>query len=180
MPGVDGWGVLRELRTLPDPPPVVVMTALADYGTFTRAVREGASAYVCKPFRFHELVATCQGVLLASGSAAGALEEERRREHRRPLMVEVMVLSKDKKPIALGELMNLSTRGAQVDLGVPLDQGSRVRLAVHVPGGVDPLSLGGQVQWRGPSPRGFAHGLSFVDLSPAEDLKLNDLLRTRS
>src|SRR5262245_10870352 len=55
MPGVDGWGFFEHLRGIPDPPRVVVMTARTDYGTFSRGVREGAAAYVYKPFRFHEL-----------------------------------------------------------------------------------------------------------------------------
>src|SRR5262245_4563031 len=53
MPGVDGWGVLQHLHTQDEtPPPVVILTARSDYGTFTRGVREGAAAYVFKPFRF--------------------------------------------------------------------------------------------------------------------------------
>jgi CheY-like chemotaxis protein len=41
MPGIDGWGVLERMRDMPKPPPVVVLTARTDFGTFTRRVREG-------------------------------------------------------------------------------------------------------------------------------------------
>ena len=60
MPVVDGWGVLQHLQTKKDAPPVVIVTARTDYATFARGIREGGTAFVCKPFRFHELVATCQ------------------------------------------------------------------------------------------------------------------------
>jgi CheY-like chemotaxis protein len=180
MPGVDGWSVLSELRRHSSPPPVVVMTALADYPTFARVVKEGASAYVCKPFRFHELVATCQGVLMAESTKASppTADEDRRRFTRRPLMVEVRVLSREMSPIALGELMNLSFGGAQVDLGVPLEKGAPIRVAFHVPGVMNRLTLQGQILWRGPSPRGFSHGLSFVNLSAEEDRQLSELLQS--
>jgi len=94
MPGIDGWGVLEHLRKMPDAPPVVVVTARADYSSFARGVREGASAYVFKPFRFHELVATCQKVLLSG--VRRTVSEERRKRERRNLMVDVKVLSKDR------------------------------------------------------------------------------------
>jgi len=177
MPGVDGWGVPARLRNAPDPPPVVLLTAKADYDTFTRGVKEGASAYVCKPFRFHELLATVQGVLLSSLKRGTAVPEERRSEPRRTLRVEVKVISREKAPIALGSLANLSLSGAQVDLGVPIASGDRVRVAFHVPGGGSPLGLLGRVRWQTPAPEGFAHGLVFEGLTPADERQLRELLR---
>jgi CheY-like chemotaxis protein len=175
MPGIDGWGVLEHLKKTTNPPPVVIVTARTDYGTFTRGVREGGAAFVCKPFRFHELVATCQRLMLPwERPTPGA---ERRRDPRRTLMVEVEVLSRDRAPIALGELVNLGPGGAQVDLGVPLEMDDVVRVAFHVPGGETPLSLAGQVRWRTPAPRGHAHGLKFQDVSADEERQLGELLR---
>lgn len=52
MPFVNGWDVLEQIRRVPGPPPVVVVTARGDYETFTRGVREGAVAHLIKPFRF--------------------------------------------------------------------------------------------------------------------------------
>jgi len=178
MPGIDGWGVLEHLRQLPDAPPVVVVTARADYGSFARGVREGAAAYVFKPFRFHELVATCQKVLL-SGVRRSTVAEERRRSPRRSLMVDVKVLSKERAPIALGELVNLGLGGAQVDLGVPLEVEDSVRIAFHSPAGGFPLSLDGQIRWRGTAPRGFAHGLTFQELAADDERALAELLKPR-
>ena len=177
MPGIDGWGVLEHLRGLVDPPPVVVVTARADYGSFARGVREGAAAYVFKPFRFHELVATCQKVLLAG--VRRTVTEERRKKERRSLMVDVKVLSKERAPIALGELVNLGPGGAQIDLGVPLEVGETVRIAFHSPAGGFPLSLDGEIRWRGTAPRGFSHGLVFASLSADDEKALADLLKPR-
>jgi CheY-like chemotaxis protein len=177
MPGIDGWGVLEHLRKVPDAPPVVVVTARADYASFARGVREGASAYVFKPFRFHELVATCQKVLLSG--VRRTVADERRKRNRRALMVDVKVLSKDRAPIALGELVNLGPGGAQIDLGVPLDVGDTVRIAFHSPAGGFPLSLDGEIRWRGAVPRGFSHGLVFAALSPDDERALAELLKPR-
>jgi CheY-like chemotaxis protein len=179
MPGIDGWGVLGGLREFPSAPPVVVMTALADYPTFSRVVKEGAAAYVCKPFRFHELVATCQGVLHSDSKPRPAVSrEERRHASRRSVMVEVRVLSREMSPIALGELMNIGKGGARVDLGVPLERGTTIRVAFHIPGSMHRLTFQGEVVWRGPSSRGFAHGLLFSNLTVEETRLIGELLES--
>ncbi len=175
MPGIDGWGVLQFLQTRKDAPPVVIVTARTDYATFARGIREGGTAFVCKPFRFHELVATCQRLLLP-GARPAAFPGDRRASTRRTLMVEVKVLSRDRAPIALGELVNLGPGGAQVDLGVPLEVGDSVRVGFHIPGGEAPLGLEGQVRWRASAARGYAHGLRFQNLSPSEERQLGELL----
>src|SRR5262245_4468069 len=175
MPVVDGWGVLQYLQTRKDAPPVVIVTARTDYATFARGIREGGTAFVCKPFRFHELVATCQRLLLP-GTKGGAFPGDRRGYPRRMLMVEVRVMSRDRAPIAIGEFVNLGPGGAQVELSAPLDVGDMVRVAFHIPGGEATLSLGGQVRWRSPAPRGFSHGVRFQDLSPLEERQLAELL----
>src|SRR6266571_5759370 len=55
---IAGWLVLEHVRGLACPPPVVVMTACGDSGSFSRAVREGAAGYIFKPFRMTGVVAT--------------------------------------------------------------------------------------------------------------------------
>jgi two-component system chemotaxis response regulator CheB len=51
MPEVDGLGVLRELRRRPNPPGVVVVSALTDAGATltTQALRLGAFDFILKP-----------------------------------------------------------------------------------------------------------------------------------
>jgi DNA-binding response OmpR family regulator len=178
MPRVDGWAVLDYLREVPNPPPVILLTGRTDYETFARGVRAGASAYVVKPFRFHEFVATCQRVLLAASEAGSQVMHERRRYPRRFLIVEVNVLSHDDKPIAMGELLELSAGGARLEIGLAMEIGERIRIAFHIPGGV-PLHLAAEVRWNRPSSLGHIHGLEFVDLAPADVEQLGTLLGAR-
>jgi DNA-binding response OmpR family regulator len=183
MPGVDGWGVLEFLHSQPDPPPVVLLSARSDFATLSRGIREGAAAYVFKPFRFHELVATCQRVLLEGARRTGpALAVEERRQHpRRVAVVNVKVLSRERSPITLGELVNISLGGAEVQLGLALAQGDLVRLAFHIPGGGSGLTMLCEVRWRLPAAgHGFAHGLRFTELGPDEERQLRELLRPPS
>jgi len=164
MPGVDGWEVLRRVRALTQAPPVVILTGRGDYATFARGVREGAAAYVVKPFHFHELVATCQRVLLDAGSPKREVAGERRSEPRRLLVAEVSVLGRDGQPVATAALTELSPHGARLELAVALKIGETVRLAFQVRGDA-PLQLVGEVRWRADAPRGFVHGLAFRDLA---------------
>jgi DNA-binding response OmpR family regulator len=60
MPEVDGWQVLRELKDLPSRPRVVVLSAFGDVKRVTEA---GAIGFLAKPFRFAQLVDTCQRAL---------------------------------------------------------------------------------------------------------------------
>lgn len=175
MPEVDGWEVLRRLRTIPDAPPVVIVTALGDYSALSRGIREGASAYIIKPFRFNELLATCQGVL-ASAAEKAAPVDERRRRARRTLLAQVSVLTREKSPIALGELVDVSEDGAQVRLGMALEAGTTVSLAFHVPSGGSALTLEGRVRWCQTGVRGFTHGLAFAEMSPEASAQLRTLL----
>src|SRR5512145_1500680 len=46
MPDVDGFGVLRTARALPEPPEVVVMTAYASAESAVEAMKAGAVDYV--------------------------------------------------------------------------------------------------------------------------------------
>jgi DNA-binding response OmpR family regulator len=175
MPEVDGWEVLRRLRSLPDAPAVVIVTALGDYAALSRGIREGASAYIIKPFRFNELIATCQGVL-ASQAEKQTPAEERRRASRRTLMAQVSVLTREKSPIALGELVDVSEDGAQVRLGMALEAGTTVSLAFHVPAGGSALTLEGRVRWCQTGTRGFTHGLAFAQMTPEAGMQLRALL----
>jgi CheY-like chemotaxis protein len=63
MPVMDGWEVLRWLRSGGSPPPVVILSALAER---RRALREGAAACLSKPFHRRELLLVCERALAAS------------------------------------------------------------------------------------------------------------------
>jgi two-component system response regulator MprA len=71
MPVMDGWEVLDRLRTLPAPPPVVVVSASVD---LARAMAAGAAACLSKPFSLVELRVTCAR-LLASAKTRGEWQD---------------------------------------------------------------------------------------------------------
>lgn len=165
MPGLDGWGVLERLKTHPHPPIVVLLTARGDPESFARGIRAGAAAYVTKPFRFHELIATVQGLLAADGESR-PMHSERRREPRRPLTADVRVFGRDDMPLALGQCVDVSHGGLKVHLGLKLDQGFPVSVAFDLAHDTPQVRIDGLVKWCQPIPRGYAHGLSFVTLTP--------------
>ena len=56
LPGIDGWEVLRQLRSNRQASvAVLILTAFADSDTRNRAHSEGADAYLSKPFRPNDL-----------------------------------------------------------------------------------------------------------------------------
>ena len=177
MPRVDGWAVLESLGHMPVRPPVLVLTGIVDYPTFLRAIRAGAAAFMVKPFRFQDLVGISQRLLATADEAHG---EERRGRTRRLLIMDVDLLSAEAAPLARGDIVNLSATGARLDLGVPLPEGERVRLAVNVPGQPRPFRFDGVVQWQKPGGAGgpgFAHGVSFQAIGEAEKKFLADIVR---
>jgi two-component system phosphate regulon response regulator PhoB len=80
MPRVSGDRVLRELRRNPATAniPVVLFSAHAEKEMVARGVREGADAYIVKPFSPHDL-ASCIEKLL-SETVPAALRQDRRKE----------------------------------------------------------------------------------------------------
>ncbi len=176
MPGVDGWGVLAELRKQASPPPVVLVTASADPASFGRGVREGVAGYLAKPFRFKDLLGTCDRVLTERRKPGAVPPVERRRDPRRALMVEVRVITRDQGIASLGELVDFGPGGAQVYLEAELEPGTAVRLAFRVPGAGETYSFSAEVRWRRETPRGTAHGLAFQDLDPEAKRRLTELV----
>jgi len=74
MPGIDGWTVLRELRSADDPPPVVMCTVKAGDADRALATSLGAEAFLTKPFRLADLVATVRRLVgLPAAPMDGAL-----------------------------------------------------------------------------------------------------------
>jgi CheY-like chemotaxis protein len=174
MPSLDGWGVMERLKAHPRPPLVVLLTARGDAESFARGMRAGAAAYLTKPFRFHELIATVQGLLASEGKPA-AVHAERRREPRRPVTVDVKVLGRDETPIALGQVVDMSRSGLKMHLGLKIDDGFPVSVAFDLDGDPDVL-IDGQVAWSHPVARGYAHGLAFAPLTGASARQVEAIL----
>jgi DNA-binding NtrC family response regulator len=55
MPGRSGFDFLSGLAKVPDPPPVVVLTATRNVATAVEAMKRGAADYVTKPFEIEAL-----------------------------------------------------------------------------------------------------------------------------
>ena len=69
MPGMSGLDVLKHIKRLDDRIPVIMVTANEDIGTAEQALKDGAFAYLPKPFHLQ----------YAAHLVAAALEEKKRR-----------------------------------------------------------------------------------------------------
>jgi len=76
MPGLDGFGFLRELRARPETRTIPVILLSARAGTEARVdgARAGADDYIVKPFAAHELVARVGSHLALARERAEALQ----------------------------------------------------------------------------------------------------------
>jgi DNA-binding NtrC family response regulator len=63
MPELDGLDVLQQIRRLPNPFPVIIMTAFATVDTAIEGLRKGAFDYITKPFKLNELSLTVERAL---------------------------------------------------------------------------------------------------------------------
>lgn len=63
LPGIDGYEVVRRLRSADDHIPVLILTARDDPQEQVRGLETGADDYVVKPFTFAVLVARVKALL---------------------------------------------------------------------------------------------------------------------
>jgi CheY-like chemotaxis protein len=177
LPGLDGWAVLRSIQKLPAPPPVVMLSVQTHSQIYARAAAAGVAAYVEKPFSVADLLSTCERVVREDGVGPRA-PRDRRIAPRRVLRVPVQVLNQEQGWWTSGELVELGTGGARLAMPAPLTGDPRVRVAFAVPGDGPRLSVDGRLQWRAPEARGFAYGMSFVDLRPEAELQIEAFVRS--
>jgi DNA-binding NtrC family response regulator len=69
MPGMDGMEVLRRIRATPNPPPVVILTAVPTSHNTIEAMRLGAADHLAKPIGRVDLSALLNRVLAAQEKA---------------------------------------------------------------------------------------------------------------
>ena len=74
LPGVDGFGVLAEMRRQGRKTPVLMLTARDKVEDRVRGLEGGADDYLVKPFAFSELLARV-GALLRRGAATGPAQQ---------------------------------------------------------------------------------------------------------
>ena len=63
LPCLDGWGVLRKLRTAGQAVPVLVISARDQVADRVQALDNGADDYLVKPFALDELLARLRALL---------------------------------------------------------------------------------------------------------------------
>ena len=68
LPDIDGFDVLKRLRTQGYTVPVIVLTARSSVTDTVTGLESGADDYMSKPFRFEELLARVRLRLRASGT----------------------------------------------------------------------------------------------------------------
>jgi len=97
MPGLDGFGLIRELREDPRTchVPVVLVSARADPESTLRALDLGADDYLVKPFGRRELVARVQATVENAALRADAAAEHGRTAERRAREAELRALLND-------------------------------------------------------------------------------------
>jgi CheY-like chemotaxis protein len=156
MPGMTGWQVLETLKGSRKTAsiPVVLETSAEDFASFDKARKLSVAAFVSKPFRLSEVVETCRRILGGArplqGRAQPAPEESR-----------VEVRDTADKVLSHGTLMDMATRGAQVDLERPLVVAQRVTLVVHE-GPHEGSHHDAEVRWITQVDGRYQHGLRFV------------------
>lgn len=63
MPGLDGFGALREIRKMDARARVVMVTGAGQMTTVQQAMTEGAAGFVVKPFQADKVLATVEAAL---------------------------------------------------------------------------------------------------------------------
>lgn len=175
MPSLDGWAALTQVRGLPSPPPVVVVSGTTEVDLTPRIFHEGVDAFIAKPFRLEVLINACQE-LIARAKGRALPTDRRRLGERRTLPLAVDIAGLDGRSLCPGRVVNLSVLGAQVELALVLSPGERVRLTYQA-GGQAPLCLECRVQWwrRDDPPGQVSHGLAFTGVSAESHARIKEL-----
>ena len=71
MPGLSGYEVLKRIRAMEQPVPVILMTALAGVRDAVEAMKAGAFDYIAKPFDNNDMVATVRKGIERAAAAEG-------------------------------------------------------------------------------------------------------------
>ncbi|PYQ01799.1 MAG: hypothetical protein DMF82_18215 [Acidobacteria bacterium] len=155
MPGMNGWQVLEALSGKPRTAsiPVVLETSAEDFPSFQRARKHGVAAFVNKPFRLAEVVETCRRILEGARPLQGRHEDG-------SATPPIQMRDADDNLVALGWLLDMDARGAQVDLEIGLEPGRRLTLVTQ--DGAQVTTRQAEVRWVTPVGGRFHHGLWFV------------------
>lgn len=97
LPGIDGWEVIRSLRTVRKDTPVIFLTARDAVQERVKGLELGADDYLVKPFAFSELLARIHTIL-------------RRGSVRKPSVLRVADLELDTRAL------RVTRRGKRIEL----------------------------------------------------------------
>ena len=157
MPAMDGWAVVDALRATRRTAsiPVVIVSAGKDYSSFTRARTLGVAAFLSKPYRLGEVIETGRRIL----DGARPLQGQAAAEHEGPA---VQLREPSGTLLGIGRLLDLDTRGAQVDFERPLATGQLFLLVLAEVEGSQTRHA--EVRWVRKVGEGFHHGLRFQEV----------------
>ncbi|WP_306601415.1 sigma-54 dependent transcriptional regulator [Geothrix sp. 21YS21S-2] len=74
LPDGSGMDLLREVRELPDPPPVIIITARGSIETAAQALKEGVADYLAKPFDLQDMIGCVRAALRQRAPEVPAVE----------------------------------------------------------------------------------------------------------
>lgn len=106
LPGIDGYQVCRELRTVSQVP-IIMLSAKGEIFDKVLGLELGADDYITKPFSMRELLARVKAnirrnEMVGAAGAAAPLGGSRRIEHGRIVIdVDLMIVYKDDHPLEL-------------------------------------------------------------------------------
>jgi len=175
MPEMNGWDFLEKLEADPRPP-VAFVSGRFDFDALARGTHAGVVAFVSKPIRYRQLIATCQRILNAPQRHVAQPDEERRRHQRRSLLIRADAMSTSGSSRVIGELRDLSLGGAQLITASAIDVGAKVLFSLDTAVTGEPMTFDSEVRWRQEMSDGYAHGLELVDVGPEQTERLYAIL----
>ncbi len=98
LPGLDGWGVLRKIRSQADTP-VIMLTAKGETFDKVNGLEMGADDYITKPFDMKEVVARIRAVLRRYGGGDTVQSKRRLVFDKLVIDMESFVLTVDGKRV---------------------------------------------------------------------------------
>lgn len=72
----DSLTIVEAIKALPNPPMILMLTALDEVGERVKGLQKGADDYLCKPFDFDELLARIAALRRRMGSPAEGGEDK--------------------------------------------------------------------------------------------------------
>ncbi len=161
---LDEWPVLDALWRLTTPPPVLAISAPYSSPQSLAMLSHHVRGHLTKPISPGALLEACRRLLETPEAPRRPLGEERRSEPRQMIIGEAVFLTSKGRPAFSGQLLELSTSGARIDVGLlpeaSLGKGRVIRLAICLPPGAERVEMRARIEWR----RESTIGVNFIDV----------------